>query len=54
MESRTIRVDLERVDRLIDLVGELVINQSMLAQRVGSWARPALAAFRPAWTTSAH
>ncbi len=30
----TIRVDLERVDRLIDLVGELVINQSMLAQRV--------------------
>jgi two-component system, chemotaxis family, sensor kinase CheA len=31
----TIRVDLERVDRLIDLVGELVINQAMLAQRVG-------------------
>jgi two-component system chemotaxis sensor kinase CheA len=30
----TIRVDLDRVDRLIDLVGELVINQSMLAQRV--------------------
>ncbi len=30
----TIRVDLERVDRLIDLVGELVINQAMLAQRV--------------------
>jgi two-component system chemotaxis sensor kinase CheA len=27
-------VDLERVDRLIDLVGELVINQAMLAQRV--------------------
>lgn len=33
--SPTIRVDLERVDRLIDLVGELVINQAMLAQRVG-------------------
>lgn len=31
----TIRVDLERVDRLIDLVGELVINQAMVAQRVG-------------------
>jgi two-component system chemotaxis sensor kinase CheA len=31
----TIRVDLERVDKLIDLVGELVINQAMLAQRVG-------------------
>ncbi|MBL8542861.1 MAG: chemotaxis protein CheA [Hyphomonadaceae bacterium] len=30
----TIRVDLERVDRMIDLVGELVINQAMLAQRV--------------------
>jgi two-component system chemotaxis sensor kinase CheA len=32
--AATIRVDLDRVDRLIDLVGELVINQSMLAQRV--------------------
>ncbi len=32
--SQTIRVDLERVDRLIDLVGELVINNAMLAQRV--------------------
>ncbi|MBS0412203.1 MAG: chemotaxis protein CheA [Proteobacteria bacterium] len=31
----TIRVDPERIDRLIDLVGELVINQAMLAQRVG-------------------
>lgn len=30
----TIRVDLDRVDRLIDLVGELVINQAMLAERV--------------------
>ncbi len=30
----TIRVDLDRVDRLIDLVGELVINQAMLAQRL--------------------
>jgi two-component system chemotaxis sensor kinase CheA len=30
----TIRVDLDRVDRLIDLVGELVINQAMMAARV--------------------
>ena len=29
----TIRVDLDRVDRLIDLVGELVINGAMLMQR---------------------
>ena len=29
----TIRVDLDRVDRLIDLVGELVINEAMLYQR---------------------
>ena len=36
----TIRVDLERVDRLIDLVGELVINQAMLAQRVGELGVP--------------
>jgi two-component system chemotaxis sensor kinase CheA len=32
--NATIRVDLDRVDRLIDLVGELVINQAMLSQRV--------------------
>ena len=30
----TIRVDLDRVDRLINLVGELVINQAMLSQKV--------------------
>ena len=30
----SIRVDLDRVDRLIDLAGELVINHAMLAQRV--------------------
>jgi two-component system chemotaxis sensor kinase CheA len=30
----TIRVDLDRVDRMIDLVGELVINEAMLNQRV--------------------
>ncbi|MEQ1617101.1 MAG: chemotaxis protein CheA [Terricaulis sp.] len=32
--AATIRVDLERVDRMIDLVAELVINQAMLQQRV--------------------
>ncbi|MEF2072183.1 chemotaxis protein CheA [Consotaella aegiceratis] len=32
--TATIRVDLERVDRMIDLVGELVIHQVMLSQRV--------------------
>ena len=31
---QTIRVDLDRVDRLINLVGELVINQAMLSQSV--------------------
>lgn len=32
----TIRVDLDRIDRLVNLVGELVINQAMLSQSVGS------------------
>lgn len=32
--TQTIRVDLDRVDRLINLVGELVINKAMLSQRV--------------------
>jgi two-component system chemotaxis sensor kinase CheA len=30
----TVRVDLEKVDRLINLVGELVVNQAMLSQSV--------------------
>jgi two-component system chemotaxis sensor kinase CheA len=30
----TIRVDLEKIDRLVNLVGELVINQAVLSQRV--------------------
>ena len=34
-ESRaTLRVDLERVDRLINAVGELIINQAVIAQRI--------------------
>ncbi len=32
--SQTIRVDLDRLDRLVNLVGELVITQAMLAQRL--------------------
>ncbi|MGB3556256.1 MAG: chemotaxis protein CheA [Jannaschia sp.] len=32
--SSTIRVDLTRIDRLVNLVGELVISQSMLAQTI--------------------
>lgn len=32
--ATSLRVDPERVDRLINTVGELIINQSMLAQRV--------------------
>ena len=31
---QSIRVELERIDKLVDLVGELVINQAMLAQRI--------------------
>ena len=33
MESTSIRVDVKKVDQLINLVGELVITQAMLAQR---------------------
>ena len=32
--SETIRVEVERVDRLVNLVGELVINQAMLTQHM--------------------
>lgn len=32
--SHTIRVELDKLDRLVDSVGELVITQSMLAQRL--------------------
>lgn len=31
----TLRVDLDRVDRLINAVGELIINQAMISQRIG-------------------
>ena len=32
--SQSIRVELERIDKLVDIVGELVINQAMLAQQI--------------------
>ncbi len=38
--TATIRVDLDRVDRLVNLVGELVINQSMLSQSVAEAKQP--------------
>ena len=38
--SATVRVDLERIDRLVNLVGELVINQAMLSQSVAQAGLP--------------
>ncbi|MDE2184129.1 MAG: chemotaxis protein CheA [Alphaproteobacteria bacterium] len=35
---QTIRVDLDKVDRLVNLVGELVITQAMLSQRVTDYS----------------
>ena len=35
-QGATVRVDLDRIDRLVNLVGELVINQAMLAQSVAA------------------
>jgi two-component system chemotaxis sensor kinase CheA len=35
-ESSSIRVSIEKVDQLINLVGELVITQAMIEQRVGA------------------
>ena len=35
---QTIRVDLDKLDRLVNLVGELVITQAMLAQRLSEHA----------------
>ncbi len=39
----TLRVDLERVDRLINTVGELIINQAMISQRIEELELPAVA-----------
>lgn len=38
--SETVRVDIERIDRLVNLVGELVINQAMLSQSVAESGLP--------------
>lgn len=38
--KQTIRVDLDKVDRLVNLVGELVITQAMLSQRVAECDLP--------------
>ncbi len=42
--SPSIRVDVDKVDRLVNLVGELVINQAMLVQ-LGSYLPPELGSF---------
>ncbi|MGJ8623649.1 MAG: chemotaxis protein CheA [Yoonia sp.] len=38
--AQTLRVDLDRVDRLINAVGELIINQSVISQRIEEAALP--------------
>lgn len=38
--ATTVRVDLERIDLLVNLVGELVINQAMLSQSVAAVGAP--------------
>ncbi|WP_232830669.1 chemotaxis protein CheA [Tropicimonas sp. IMCC34011] len=39
--KQTVRVDLDRIDRMVNLVGELVINQAMLTQSVAEMGIPA-------------
>ena len=48
-DSGTIRVDTRKVDRLIDLVGELVIAQSMAAQALDGFTMSRLAALTDAF-----
>ncbi|WP_380877770.1 chemotaxis protein CheA [Sphingomonas sp. DBB INV C78] len=40
--GQTIRVDLDKLDRLVNLVGELVITQAMLAQRLHDCGQSAI------------
>jgi two-component system chemotaxis sensor kinase CheA len=47
-EAASIRVPVEKVDRLINLVGELVITQSMIAQAVSNFTAENLAALQEA------
>ncbi len=46
MPRATVRVDLDRIDRLVNLVGEIVINQSMLSQSVEEAGIPSNSAVR--------
>ncbi len=49
---RTLRVSVEKVDQLINLVGELVITQAMLAQNSTRHRRRAVtSSWPPAWPT---
>ncbi|WP_267397445.1 MULTISPECIES: chemotaxis protein CheA [unclassified Sphingomonas] len=41
--AQTIRVDLDKLDRLVNLVGELVITQAMLAQRLSEQSMAGIA-----------
>ena len=47
-EAASIRVPVDKVDRLIDLVGELVITQSMIAQTVAAFSPAKLPALMEA------
>ncbi|MFD0978420.1 chemotaxis protein CheA [Tropicimonas aquimaris] len=40
LPKATVRVDLDRIERLVNLVGELVINQAMLSQSVAQAGLP--------------
>ena len=51
MESTTIRVAVNKVDQLINLVGELVITQAMLAQTAAAWMPGRISSCWPAWRT---
>ena len=37
--SDSIRVDVDKVDRLVNLVGEMVITQAMLTEQAACWPR---------------
>jgi two-component system chemotaxis sensor kinase CheA len=48
VESASIRVPVDKVDRLVDLVGELIITQSMIADAVAGFAPERLSSLRAA------
>jgi two-component system chemotaxis sensor kinase CheA len=47
----TLRVSVEKVDQLINLVGELVITQAMLAQNSKTWTPRCTSRWPAAWPT---